>query len=89
MCHTEVGERVPLSVSIFFPGKIIYLNFSSPFGSKLLSSGGMSSKRAKGSVGGGEPGRKAKMTLDAGGKSVSEKSQDTPGLQEHLLEIKK
>jgi hypothetical protein len=32
---------------------------------------------------------KAKMTLDAGGKSVSEKSQATPGLQEPLLEIKK
>ena len=29
------------------------------------------------------------MTLDEGGKSVSEKSQTTPGLQEHLVEIKK
>jgi hypothetical protein len=38
----------------------------------------------KGSVGGGEAGKKAKMTLDAGGKSVSEKS-----LQEPHLEIKK
>ena len=74
MCHTEVGERVPLSVSIFFPEKNIYLIFSSPFGSKLLS-GGMSSKREKGSVGGGEAGKKAKTTPDAGGKSVSEKSQ--------------
>jgi hypothetical protein len=27
--------------------------------------------------------------LDTGGKSVSEKSQATPGLQEPLLEIKK
>ena len=35
----------------------------------------------KGSVGGGEAGGKAKMTPDAGGKSVSEKSQATPGLQ--------
>ncbi len=43
----------------------------------------------KGSVGGGETVKKAKMTLDAGGKSVSEKSQATPGLQEPLLEIKK
>jgi hypothetical protein len=43
----------------------------------------------KGSVGGGEAGEKTKMTLDAGGKSVSEKSQDTPGLKEPLLEIKK
>jgi hypothetical protein len=43
----------------------------------------------KGSVGGGEAGEKAKMTLDTGGKSVSEKSQTTPGLQEPLLEIKK
>ncbi len=40
-------------------------------------------------MGGGEPGEKAKMTLDAVGKSVSEKSQSTPGLQEPLLEIKK
>jgi hypothetical protein len=43
----------------------------------------------KGSVGGDEAGEKAKMTLDAVGKSVSEKSQATPGLQEPLLEIKK
>jgi hypothetical protein len=43
----------------------------------------------KGSVGGGEAGEQAKMTLDAGGKSVSEKSQTMPGLQEPLLEIKK
>jgi hypothetical protein len=40
-------------------------------------------------VGGGEAGEIAKMTLDTGGKSVSEKSQTTPGLQEPLLEIKK
>ena len=40
-------------------------------------------------MGGGEAGENAKMTLDAGGKSVSEKSQATPGLQEPLLEIKK
>ncbi len=38
---------------------------------------------------GGVAGKKAKMTLDVGGKSVSEKSQVTPGLQEPLLEIKK
>ena len=38
---------------------------------------------------GGVPGKKAKMTLDAGGKSSSEKSQVTPVLQEPLLEIKK
>jgi hypothetical protein len=31
-------------------------------------------------VGGGESGKKAKMTLDTGGKSVSEKSQSTPCL---------
>jgi hypothetical protein len=76
MCHAEVGDRVPLSVSIFFPEKIIYLIFSSPFGSKLLS-GGMSSKHEKGSVGGGEAGKKTKTTPDVGGKSVSEKSQVT------------
>ncbi len=40
-------------------------------------------------MGGVEAGKNAKMTLDAGGKSVSEKSQATPGLQEPLLEIKK
>ena len=38
---------------------------------------------------GGEAGKKTKMTLDAGGKSVSVKPQATPGLQEPLLEIKK
>ena len=32
-------------------------------------------KRGKDSVGGGEAGEKAKTTPDAGGKSVSEKSQ--------------
>jgi hypothetical protein len=40
-------------------------------------------------VGGGEAGKNVKMTLDAGGKSVSKKSQATTGLQESLLEIKK
>ena len=40
-------------------------------------------------MGGGDAGKRAKMTLDAGGKSVSEKSQATPGLQEPLLQIKK
>ena len=34
-------------------------------------------KRGKWSVGGGEAGKKAKTTLDTGGKSVSEKSQVT------------
>jgi hypothetical protein len=63
MCHAEVGERVPLSVSIFFPEKIIYLIFSSPFGSKLLKWWDV--QRAKGSVGGGEAGKKAKTTPDA------------------------
>ena len=37
----------------------------------------MSTKRGKGSVGEGETGKTAKTTLDAGGKSVSEKSQTT------------
>ena len=52
---------------------------------KNCSSGGMSSKRAKGSVGvgGGEEGKKAKTTPDAGGKSVSEKSQVTRSLRNH------
>ncbi len=40
-------------------------------------------------MGGGEAGGNAKMTLDTGGKSVREKSQTTPILQETLLEIKK
>ncbi len=40
-------------------------------------------------MGGVKTGENAKMTLDAGGKSVSEKSQATPGLQKPLLEIKK
>jgi hypothetical protein len=48
----------------------------------------MLSKCGKGSVGGGESGKKAKTTPDVGGKSVSEKSQDTH-LQEPLREIKK
>ena len=37
----------------------------------------MSSNRAKGSVGGGEVGKKTKTTPDAGEKSVSEKPQAT------------
>ena len=37
----------------------------------------MLSKRGKGSVGGGEAGKRVKTTPDAGGKSVSEKSQAT------------
>jgi hypothetical protein len=37
----------------------------------------MLNKSEKGSVGGGESGEKSKKTLDAGGKSVSEKSQVT------------
>jgi hypothetical protein len=37
----------------------------------------MLSKSGKGSVGGGQEGEKAKTTPDAGGKSVSEKSQVT------------
>ncbi len=37
----------------------------------------MLSKCGKGSVGGGEAGKRAKTTPDAGGKSVSEKSHDT------------
>ncbi len=37
----------------------------------------MSRKCGKGSVGGGEPGKKTKTTPDAGEKSVSEKSQAT------------
>jgi hypothetical protein len=36
-----------------------------------------------------EVGKKTKMPMDTGGKSVSEKSQTTSGLQEPLLEIKK
>ena len=63
MCHAELGERFPLSVSIFFLEKSIYLIFSSP--GQNCSSGGMSSKRSKGSVGGGEAGKKAKTTPDA------------------------
>jgi hypothetical protein len=35
----------------------------------------MSGKRGKGSVGGGEAGKKAKTTPDAGEKSVSEKKR--------------
>ena len=49
----------------------------------------MLSKCGKGSVGGGEVGKRTKTTPGTGGKSVSEKSQATPGLQEHLVEIKK
>ena len=37
----------------------------------------MSTNRGKGSVGVGETGKKVKTTPDAGGKSVSEKSQVT------------
>ncbi len=72
MCHAEVGEGVPLSVSIFFPKKLFLLFFL-----PLSKTHVMSSKCAKGSVGGGEAGKKAKTTPDAGEKSVSEKSQAT------------
>ena len=44
---------------------------------------GILSKREKGSVGGRETGKKAKTTPDAGGKSVSEKSQVTRSLRNH------
>ena len=37
----------------------------------------MPTKRAKGTVGEGEAGKKAKVTQHVGGQSVSEKSQDT------------
>ena len=39
--------------------------------------GGWTLKRAKGSVGEGESGKKAKTTQHVGGQSVSEKSQTT------------
>ena len=51
----------------------VRLAFSEPGMTVLL--GGILSKRGKGSVGGRETGGKAKTTPDAGGKSVSEKSQ--------------
>ena len=44
----------------------------------------MLSNRGNGSVGGGEAGKKNKTTPEAGGKSVSEKSQTTSVLQEPL-----
>ena len=44
----------------------------------------MLSNRGNGSVGGGEAGKKTKTTPEAGGKSVSEKSQTTSVLQEPL-----
>jgi hypothetical protein len=40
-------------------------------------------------VGGCETGKKAKMTPTPGGKSVSEKSQTTLGLQEPLCDSKR
>ena len=57
-------------MSLFFSSKKVFILFF-----QNCSSGGMSSKRSKGSVGGGEAGKKAKT--DAGGKFVTEKSQDT------------
>jgi hypothetical protein len=39
--------------------------------------GSVGGGEGKGSVGGSEAGKKAKMTLDAGGKSVSDKSKAT------------
>ena len=81
MCH----RWVPLSVCLFFSvGMLFNLFFlqAAPRGSKWSKwSFGMLSKRGKGSVGGGEAGKKAKTTPYAGGKSVSEKSQDTSDLQ--------
>ena len=43
----------------------------------------MLSTRGKGRVGEGEAGNQAKTTPDAGGKSVSEKSQVTRSLRNH------
>jgi hypothetical protein len=59
----------------FFPKKLFILFFLRLSDQNCI--GGMSSKRAKGSVGVGEAGKKAKTTPDAGEKSVSEKSQTT------------
>ena len=59
-------------MSLFFSQvNVSYIIFSSPFGSKLLKWWDVS-MRAKGSVGGGEAGTKAKTTPDAGEKSVIE-----------------
>ena len=66
-----------LGFRLFFILLQINNNFFLPLSDQICSSGGMSSKRAKGSVGGGEAGKKAKTTPDAGEKSVSEKSQAT------------
>ena len=72
MCHAEVGERVPLSVSIFFPEKKYLSYFFFPLAQVV----GCPVSVRKG-VWGGEAGKKAKTTPDAGEKSVSEKSQAT------------
>ena len=74
---SQVGS--PVGVSFFSGGMLVKLFFLRRWrGSKLSKwSLGMLSKRGKGSVGGGEAGKKAKTTPDAGGKSVSEKSQAT------------
>ena len=42
----------------------------------------MPAKRAKGSVGEGEAGKKTKATQHVGGQSVSEKSQTTRSLEQ-------
>ena len=46
-------------------------------GRKTVVMSGKPTKRAKGSVGEGEAGKKAKVTQHADGQSVSEKSQAT------------
>ena len=72
---------VPSRVSFFFSRKCYLSYFSVQAGrgnhSAQVVLCVMLSKRGKGSVGGGEAGKRAKTTPDAGGKCVSEKSQDT------------
>ena len=67
----------PPAISFFLDGKKLILSSSSKNRSEQVVLCVILRKRGKGSVGGGEAGKRAKTTPDAGGKSVSEKSQDT------------
>ena len=81
MCHATGGS--PSSVSFFFQSEMLldlFFRSSRSSGHRGNHSAQvvlcvMLNNRGKGSVEGGEAGKRAKTTPDEGGKSVSEKSQ--------------
>ncbi len=81
---------MPLQRVIFFPGGMLLDLFflSSRSRESQCLSGVVWSKSGKGIVGGGESGKRAKTTPDAGGKSVSEKSQAVSNSSNQYVNIR-